>query len=124
MADPPIELLKGTLDLLILEVLAAGRAHGYGVARRIGERSGGELTIEEGSLYPALHRLHRRGWVDAEWGTSEQNRRARFYRLSRTGRRELAARRRSWERLSGAIERVLRPATLRVAPAGPRGGGA
>jgi transcriptional regulator len=110
MADDRLELLRGTLDLLILKVLAAGQAHGYAIARRIRARSEGRLLVEEGSLYPALHRLERRGWLEAEWGTSEGNRRARFYRLSRTGRRELAERESEWEAMSSAIGRVLRPA--------------
>ena len=101
------ELLRGTLDLLILKVLAPGPAHGYTITRAIRERSRGVLLVEEGTLYPALHRLERRGWLDAEWGTSEGNRRAKFYRLSRGGRRELTARERDWESMSRAIEGVL-----------------
>jgi transcriptional regulator len=110
MADERLELLRGTLDLLILKVLAGGTAHGYTIARRIRERSAGVLLVEEGSLYPALHRLERRGWLTAEWGSSEGNRRAKFYSLSRAGRRELAARERDWSEMAGAIRRVLDPA--------------
>jgi len=110
LSSERLEILRGTLDLLILKVLAAGQAHGYTVVRRIQERSQGALLLEEGTLYPALHRLERRGWVEAEWGSSEVNRRAKFYRLSRPGRRELAARERDWEAMSSAIARVLAPA--------------
>jgi len=102
-----LELLRGTLDLLILKVLAIGPAHGYGIVRRISTRSEGVLLVEEGSLYPALHRLERRGWLESEWGTSEENRRAKFYRLSRSGRRELAERERDWAAMSSAIAGVL-----------------
>jgi len=110
MGDDRLELLRGTLDLLVLKVLAQGPAHGYAIARRIQERSGGVLQVEEGSLYPALHRLERRGWLDSEWGTSEAGRRARYYRLARAGRTELASRERGWNEMSVAIGRVLRPA--------------
>src|SRR5262245_29345534 len=109
MASDRLELLRGTLDLLILKVLASDAAHGYTIARRILARSDGVILVEEGSLYPALHRLERRGWLESEWGTSEENRRAKFYRLSRTGRRELAARERDWESMSRAISGVLAP---------------
>lgn len=108
-ADDRHELLRGTLDLLILKVLAKGQAHGYAITRRIQERSDGVLLVEEGSLYPALHRLEKRGWLEAEWGLSEGNRRAKFYRLSRSGRAELRTRERGWREVSGAIDRVLRP---------------
>jgi len=108
MSDEKNELLKGTLDLLILKVLAGGAAHGYEVVQRIQDASDGQLLVEEGSLYPALHRLERRGWLEAEWGLSERNRRAKFYRLSRAGRRELGARTKRWDRMSSAIGRVLR----------------
>lgn len=110
MATDRLELLRGTLDLLILKVLAPDAAHGYTIARRILTRSDGALLVEEGSLYPALHRLERRGWLESEWGTSEENRRARFYRLSRSGRRELGEREREWEAMASAIGRVLNPA--------------
>lgn len=110
MADDRRELLRGTLDLLILKVLSAGKAHGYTIVRRIQERSEGVLLVEEGSLYPALHRLERKKWLEAEWGLSEGNRRAKYYRLSRAGRAELTARERDWREVSGAIENVLRPA--------------
>lgn len=109
MAEDRLELLRGTLDLLVLKVLTAGPAHGYSIARAIRTRSAGALSVEEGSLYPALHRLERRGWLAAEWGPSEGNRRAKFYRLSRSGRRELAAREREWDSMSRAIAGVLAP---------------
>jgi len=110
MGEERLEVLRGTLDLLVLKVLAGGKAHGYSIVRRIQERSEGVLQVEEGSLYPALHRLEHRGLVEAEWGASEAGRRARFYRLSRAGRRALAVREREWEQMSVAIGRVLRPA--------------
>ena len=107
------ELFKGTLDLLVLKVLAGGQAHGYEVLERIAARSDGELVIEEGSLYPALHRLARAGLLESEWGVSDNNRRARYYRLSSKGREQLAERERRWDRLSTAIGRVLRPACVK-----------
>ncbi len=109
MSSDRLELLRGTLDMLVLKVLASGAAHGYTITRRIQERSQGALRVEEGSLYPALHRLERRGWLEAEWGASEENRKAKFYRLSRAGRRELAVRERDWAAMAGAIAGVLAP---------------
>ena len=108
--DDRIALLQGTLDLLILRVLARGQEHGQGIARAIQAQTEGTLLVDHGSLYPALQRLERRGWIDAEWGTSDNNRRARFYRLTRAGRRQLTAGTRQWHRLSGAIARILGPA--------------
>jgi transcriptional regulator len=106
------ELVQGTLDMLILSTLEGGPKHGYAIARRIQEASEGYLRVEEGSLYPALHRMQRRGWLEAEWGPSETNRRAKYYRLSLAGKAQLAAERESWNRLTHAIGRVmgLRPA--------------
>jgi transcriptional regulator len=104
-----IALLQGTLDLLILRILATGHEHGQGIARAIELQTDGTLLVDHGSLYPALQRLERRGWIEAEWGTSDNNRRARFYRLTRAGRKQLAAGRSQWYRLSGAIARVLGP---------------
>jgi transcriptional regulator len=104
------ELLQGTLDLLILKTLALGPAHGHTVAHVIERRSEDVLQVEHGSLYPALHRLEDRGWIVSFWGTSENNRRARYYRLSRAGRRQLAEQTSRWDALVRAIERVLRPA--------------
>ncbi len=103
----PVELLRGTLDLLILKALSWGRAHGYGVARWIEDATGEALRIEEGSLYPALHRLEERGLVDTEWGMSENNRRARYYRLTPLGRRRLRTESDSWARFARAVFAAL-----------------
>lgn len=102
------DLLQGTLDLLVLQVLGRGPNHGYGIARRIHALSSDELRVEEGSLYPALYRLERRGLIEAEWRVTEHNRRAKMYRLTRKGRREARAELEGWMRLSGAVARVLR----------------
>ena len=105
-----IELLQGTLDLLILRTLLLGPAHGHAIAKAIEFNSNEVLQVEQGSLYPALHRLIRRGWISAEEGTSENNRRAKFYRLTAKGRRQLAVETSKWDKLAGAIARILRPA--------------
>ena len=105
-----IELLQGTLDLLILRTLLLGPAHGHAIAKAIGFRSDNVLQVEQGSLYPALHRLIKRGWISVESGTSENNRRAKFYQLTRKGRRELERETSKWDRLARAIGRILRPA--------------
>jgi len=102
-----LELLQGTLDLLILRTLIFGPQHGQGIARAIQQTSEGELLVEHGALYPALQRLEARGWIAAEWGTSSKNRKARFYRLTGTGRRQLVNETVKWHRLAGAIGRVL-----------------
>lgn len=109
---PPLEgdMVQGTLDLLILRILSAGPAHGHTVAYAIERRSEDVLQVEHGSLYPALHRLEDRGWIAAFWGTSENNRRARYYRLTATGRKQLHIQTTRWEQLVQAIGRVLRPA--------------
>ena len=104
------ELLQGTLDLLILKTLAIGPAHGHTIASVIERRSEEVLQVEHGSLYPALHRLENRRWVSSFWGTSENNRRARFYRLTAAGRRQLANQASRWDEIVKAINRVLRPA--------------
>jgi len=104
-----IELLQGTLDLLILQTLLLGPAHGHAIAKAIEFRSEDVLQIEQGSLYPALHRLIKRGWISVEEGTSENNRRAKFYRLTAKGRRQLTVETRKWDKLAGAIARILRP---------------
>ncbi len=101
-------LLQGSLDMLILRTLESGAQHGYAIARHLLRASGDFLQVEEGSLYPALHRLARRGWVAAEWGTSESNRRAKYYRLTPAGRKQLQAETAAWLKMSEAIERVLR----------------
>jgi transcriptional regulator len=105
-----IELLQGTLDLLILRTLAPGPAHGHAIARTIERQSEDVLQVEQGSLYPALHRLIRRGWISAEEGVSENNRRAKFYRLTAKGRKQLHVETTRWERLARAIANVLKPA--------------
>ena len=104
-----IALLQGTLDVLILRTLVFGRQHGQGIARAIETQSEDTLLVDHGSLYPALQRLEDRGWIAAEWGTSENNRKARFYTLTRTGRKQLAAETSRWRRLAGAIGRILGP---------------
>ena len=101
--------MQGTLDLLILRTLGLGRQHGQGIARAIQEQSGDELIVDHGSLYPALQRLEARGWIDAEWGTSDNNRRARYYTLTRAGRAQLAAEAGQWRRFAAAVARVLGP---------------
>src|SRR6202046_3231928 len=105
-----IELLQGTLDLLILRTLLLGPIHGLAIAKAIERNSEDVLQVEQGSLYPALHRLIRRGWIAAEDGASENNRRAKFYRLTGKGRRQLVAETSKWDKLAGAIARILRPA--------------
>ena len=104
------EFLRGTLDLLILQTLAPGPAHGHTIAHVIEHRSEDILQVEHGSLYPALHRLEDRGWIASFWGTSESNRRARYYRLTATGRKQLSVETSRWERVVRAVNRVLRPA--------------
>jgi transcriptional regulator len=101
------DLLQGTLDVLILKVVALGPIHGYAIAQRLQQMSGAVLQVQQGSLYPALHRLERRGWIEAEWGESEHNRRAKFYELTRTGRQQLAVETAAWKRLTAAVELVL-----------------
>jgi transcriptional regulator len=104
----PLELLPGTLDLLILKTLARGKMHGYGIAQMLKQASEEVLEVGESSLYPALQRLLLNGWVTAEWGASENNRRARYYTLTAAGRKQLAAERADFERMIAAIQRVLR----------------
>jgi PadR family transcriptional regulator, regulatory protein PadR len=105
-----IELMQGTLDLLVLKTLAWGPMHGYAVARQIRERSRDVILVEEGALYPALHRLERRGWIQAEWGLSENNRRAKYYELTASGREQLRRELATWTRYTDAVARVLAPA--------------
>jgi PadR family transcriptional regulator PadR len=105
--DDRVELLQGTLDLLILRTLLLGRAHGHAIAKAIEQTSAEVLQVEQGSLYPALHRLIKRGWIFAEEGTSENNRRAKFYRLTPKGRKQLTLETSKWHRLAGAIARIL-----------------
>lgn len=106
----PGDLLQGTLDLLILRTLAAGPAHGHSIAHAIEHRSDEVLQVEHGSLYPALHRLENRGWITSFWGTSENNRRARYYRLTTTGRAQLVRETSRWDDMVSAVNRILRPA--------------
>jgi transcriptional regulator len=110
---PPLDsdLLQGTLDLLVLRTLAPGPAHGHSIAHAIEMRSDDVLQVEHGSLYPALHRLEDRGWVSSFWGTSENNRKARYYRLTPAGRGQLATQASRWDEIVRAINRVLRPAS-------------
>jgi PadR family transcriptional regulator, regulatory protein PadR len=105
-----LDLLQGTLDLLILRALRAGALHGWAVSERIQQVSQDVLQVNQGSLYPALHRLEHRGWINAEWGVSELGRRARFYSLTDSGRKQLAVEAENWGRLSEAIARILRMA--------------
>ena len=106
----PTELLHGTLDALILKNLAWGPRHGYAIAQWIETTSADALRIEQGSLYPALYRLEQQGWIEATWGDSENNRRAKFYRLTKSGRKQLAEETASWERITAAVTRVLQQA--------------
>jgi PadR family transcriptional regulator PadR len=108
---PPLsgEMLPGTLDMLILQTLVLGAAHGHTIAHLIEHRSKSVLQVEHGSLYPALHRLEDRGWIASFWGTSENNRKARYYRLTRAGRKQLATHTDRWQQLIRAIGRVLQP---------------
>lgn len=104
---PPADRLQGTLDLLILRTLADEPMHGWGISQRLQLLSGSMFTVNQGSLYPALHRLEDQGWIAAEWGASENNRRARFYRITAAGRRQLARERQSWDAFVAAVGRVL-----------------
>lgn len=108
------DLLQGTLDMLILKIVALGPVHGYGIAQRIRQISKEVLIVQQGSLYPALHRLEKRGWLAAEWGDSENGREAKFYRLSAKGRRQLAAEEATWSRLSQAVELILGAASQEI----------
>ena len=107
--SPRLELLQGTLDLLILQTLRWGPAHGYGLSRSIRASSREALRVDTGSLYPALHRLERHGWISATWAVSENKQRTRIYRLTAKGRKQLSAERSRWDELAGAIARVLAP---------------
>lgn len=107
MPPSKTELLQGTLDLLILKTLAGGPFHGYAIAQRIQQRSEDVLVVEEGSLYPALYRMENKGWITSEWGKSENNRRAKFYSLTRAGRKQLEEETTLWEKVQRAIGQVL-----------------
>jgi PadR family transcriptional regulator PadR len=107
MITPPAGLLPGTLELLILKAVSLGKLHGYGVLRRIDQISGGAFQVQQGALYPGLYRLERDGLIESDWGTSENNRRAKYYRLTAAGRRRLGEDTASWNRLAEAIARSL-----------------
>ena len=107
MPTPDTKLLQGTLEMLILKALSLGSLHGYGIGLRIKQMSDDVLRIEEGSLYPALYRIERQGWITSEWGVSENNLKAKFYKLTRAGRKRLDIEEESWERLAGAVFKVL-----------------
>ena len=104
---PNADVLQGTLDLLILKAVSLEPMHGWGISQRIQQMSSGVLEVNQGSLYPALHRVVKRGWLEASWGTSENNRRARFYRLTPTGKRQLVQETATWRLFSGAVEAIL-----------------
>ena len=110
MAEQGVDLPQGTLDLLILRTLALGAQHGWGISERIHQVSCKVLQVQQGSLYPALHRLERRGWIKAHWGASENNRRAKYYELTRSGRKQLAAEEGEWKKLAAAVAQVLETA--------------
>jgi PadR family transcriptional regulator, regulatory protein PadR len=105
--EPKLDILQGTLDLLILRTLVSRPMHGWSISERIQQISGEALQVNQGSLYPALHRLEHRGWIKAEWATSELGRRARFYRLTTLGRKQLEVEKQNWARLTAAIGRIL-----------------
>jgi transcriptional regulator len=107
MAARRIELPQGTLDLLILRTLSLGAQHGWAISERVQQMSSDALQIQQGSLYPALHRLERRGWIRASWGTSDNNRRAKYYELTKSGRQQLEVEKDAWERLAIAVAQVL-----------------
>ena len=107
MAEGDVDLIQGTLNVLILKTLSWGPMNGYAIAQWVRETTRGDIDLEEGALYPALHRMEHRGWLTAEWGVSENNRRAKYYRLTAAGRRALRARTDSWERLVSAVGKVL-----------------
>jgi len=104
------DLLQGTLDMLIRKIVALVPVHGYGISQRIRQISTDALQVQQGSLYPALHRLERRGWLDAEWGESESGRQAKFYKLSARGRKQLTEEQENWQRLAGAVSLIMRTA--------------
>lgn len=107
MANPKSDLLQGTLDVLILKIVGLGPIHGYGIAQRIRQISKDVLQVQQGSLYPALHRLEKRGWLCSEWGEAETGREAKFYELTRVGRKQLESESANWDRLSNAVTLIL-----------------
>lgn len=108
--DADLDLLQGTLDVLVLKTMSWGPRHGYAIARWIRDTTEDELHIEEGALYPALHRMEKRGWIESEWGLSENNRRAKFYQLTTRGRQQLCAQTSTWTRYAAAVGKVLQTA--------------
>jgi PadR family transcriptional regulator PadR len=110
MAQRRIELPQGTLDLLILKTLALGSQHGWAISERIQQISTSVLQVQQGSLYPSLHRLERRGWIKAHWGTSDNNRRAKYYELTKSGRQQLAQEQSDWKKLASAVAQILETA--------------
>jgi PadR family transcriptional regulator, regulatory protein PadR len=110
MPEPGIDLPQGTLNLLILRTLAPGPEHGWAISERIHQVSSKVLQVQQGSLYPALHRLERRGWIKARWGTSENNRRAKYYELTKSGWKQLEAEESEWKKLAAAVAQVLKTA--------------
>ena len=110
MASDKSDLLQGTLDMLVLKIVALEPTHGYGIAQRIQQISREVLQVQQGSLYPALHRLEKRGWLKADWRASETGREAKFYSLTRLGRKQLAAEAANWDRLAGAVQLILKTA--------------
>jgi PadR family transcriptional regulator PadR len=110
MPNDKSDLLQGTLDMLILKIVALGPVHGYGISQRIRQISKEVLQVQQGSLYPALHRLEKRGWLDAEWGESDKGRQAKFYKLSTPGRKQLASEQSNWNRLSEAVQGIMQTA--------------
>jgi PadR family transcriptional regulator PadR len=107
MGEDRVELPQGTLDLLILKTLALEAQHGWAISERLQQFSSDVLQVQQGSLYPALHRLERRGWIKARWGTSDNNRRAKYYELTAAGRKQLEIEMRTWRKLAGAVEQIL-----------------
>jgi PadR family transcriptional regulator, regulatory protein PadR len=107
MAKQKPDLPQGTLDMLVLKALSLGPMHGYGIGQRIQQLAEEMLAVEEGTLYPALYRIEERGWISSEWGTSDNNRRARFYRLTRAGRKQLQVEEAHWEHLTAAIRKIM-----------------
>lgn len=107
MSKSQLDLLQGTLDLLILKTLAMGAMHGWGISQRIQQVSHDVLRVNQGSLYPALHRLEAAGWIESEWGASENNRQAKFYKLTRAGQKQLREETAQWQRMAGAVARIL-----------------
>ena len=114
MADRDVDLIQGTLNVLVLKTLSWGPMNGYAIAQWVRQITDGDIELEEGALYPALHRMEHRGWIEAEWGISENRRRAKYYRLTPLGRRMLRARTASWERLVGAVGKVLQAETRTI----------